>query len=170
MENKMKRPVSVWIAQILVLVAGLPFAILLLLSILGDVMFLAATGLTLFSVVASFLLFVAKIAFISLFFFAFLGLAKRKNYGRWLSVITISLLIVMSVIGQFIQTSGPLEYYEYENSAQRFGGIIARIMIYGLFGLLIFRLGFGANTKEFFQRSPHADIAEPPPPPLFTNM
>ncbi|MEJ7846937.1 MAG: hypothetical protein WKF92_02485 [Pyrinomonadaceae bacterium] len=166
----MKRPISVWIAQIFILLVSIPITIGVVLSIIGDAVFLANSGLTLFSVVISFLLLIAKVAFISVFLFAFWGLAKRRNYGRWLAVSAILFVISLSVLGQLMPVSGPIDRYEYENMAQVIGAVIGGFIIYGSFGLLIYRLAFGRNVKEFFGKVPSADSAEPPPPPVFTSV
>lgn len=170
MKKLTRRPISIWIAQILLLLAGIPFSIVLFFSLIGDAAFLAANQLTFFSVVGTFVFLIVKIAFVLLFFFAFWGLAKRKNYGRWLAVVAILMIVALSVLGKIIGTSGPIETYEYTNNAQQIGGIIGAVTIYGLFGLLLYKLALGANVKEFFQPAVSIEIAEPPPPPHFANM
>ena len=166
MENSMKRPVSVWIAQILILISGLPFSFIALLSVLSDSIFLKQAGPTAFSLFAVVLFAILKLALVSVYIFAFWGLAKRKEYGRWLAIIWLVLIIGLSVVGQIFRTSGPMEYYKYENSAQLLGGFLASALIYGLLGLLLYKLAFCSNVKAFFQAertTPSAEAAATPP-------
>ena len=40
-----------------------------------------------------------------------------------------------------------MEYYEYKNTAQIIGSIMASVLLYGSFALLLYKLAFGKNVK-----------------------
>jgi hypothetical protein len=52
---------------------------------------------------------------------AFWGLAKRKNYGRWLGVLSLLLLWGLIIFIKLRRPPGPYKYYEYDNPAQLAG-------------------------------------------------
>ena len=84
---------------------------------------------------------------------SFWGMARRKNYGRWLGVVCLLFLWSFIILGQLFRPSGPYQYYEYSNDAQLIGGVIAAVCFNGLFLLLILRLAFARNVREFFAHS-----------------
>jgi len=81
--------------------------------------------------------------------FAFWGLAKRRNYGRWLGVLSLLLLWSLIILMKLQPPSGP--YYEYDNPAQVAGAVFVQVLMHGLFLLLILRLSFSKSVREFFR-------------------
>lgn len=148
-QEKPKRPPSVWIAQIL-------------LSLIACVFLAFPLLLVVMNVPLSFLFFLSVffIIFVVLPIFSVVGMAKRKNWGRWIGVGVLSILFILVVLGQLIQPEGPLDYYEYENTTQRISGIVTSVIIFGLFLLLILRLAFAKKVSQFFSSSTYADAIQ----------
>jgi hypothetical protein len=101
---------------------------------------------------------------VSLFIFAFVGLVRRRRYGRWFSVAIVLYFLGAGIISQFYRPQGPIGYYEYDNETERMGGIFATILIAGLLGLLLYRLVFGESVADFFRGIETDDSAETSPP------
>lgn len=159
-----RRPISIWIAQILILLTSILLTLIVILVSLREwswgVYETSLSSIGLFAFAAA-----VRVVVVSLFVLAFLGLVRRKRYGRWLAVTAISLIVIASIGGQIARPRGPLEYYQYENSAERLGGLFASLVIYGLFGLLLYRLIFGESVNEFFSSSSTETGFHGPPPP-----
>jgi hypothetical protein len=81
---------------------------------------------------------------------AFWGLAKRKNHGRWLGVLSLLLFWGLLILLKLRRPSGPYQYYEYDNPAQLAGAVIVQVVLHGLILLLILRLSFSKWVSEFF--------------------
>jgi hypothetical protein len=162
METKHKRPVSVWIAQIILFVCGL-------LSLLS----LSVTVLWLFGNRggAGFLIFlfpmVFSLALAALYLGGFYGMATRRAWGRWTGIAALSLVVIGSLYSQVYRVTGPMQYYEYKNGAERFGGFIGGAIVFGLFLWLVLHLAFSKRVTEFFSPFASPEIEEPPPPPTF---
>ncbi len=147
MENKIKRPLSVWIAQIILLIFGLfflfpPFIFLYILIVAGappstGSVFAALVGIGIYLGLAAFC------------FAAFFGLVRKQKYARWLGVGLLSLIFLIIAVIQIVRPKGPLQYYEYRNAAELFGAITAQVFMGGLFLFLIFRLAFAKRVTEF---------------------
>jgi len=163
MTTKPKRPTSVWISQVLVLLFGL--------LIIAVTLSLTVTVARSSVVIPIAFLILGLYALVGvLFIVAFWGLTKRKKFSRWLTVVLFSLTLLLMVVGQVVRPEGPMEYAEYANDTQRISGTITQIVIGGLFLFLIFRLGFGKPASNFFNPPEELDeIAAPPPPPTFAE-
>lgn len=100
------------------------------------------------------------------------GLYRRAAYGRWIAIIALSVIFVMSLAASIFRPNGRIQYYEYENSAQLIGGMIASLVLYGVFGFLIYRLIWGVPAKLFFGVLPNDEstIADPPPPSEYVEI
>ena len=82
---------------------------------------------------------------------AFWGLAKRKNYGRWLGVLSLLFFWSLIILIKLRRPSGPYQYYEYDNFAQLAAAIIVQVLLHGLILFLILRLSFSKSARQFFQ-------------------
>jgi hypothetical protein len=80
--NKMKRPPTIWLTQALVII----FALLILFALLINVIVLLTHLDGEFSLFRTLLGYSMMLSVVLLLAIASWGLAKRKNYGRWLSV------------------------------------------------------------------------------------
>ncbi|MBP7377674.1 MAG: hypothetical protein KA956_14475 [Pyrinomonadaceae bacterium] len=161
METRPKRPLSVWIAQILLLIFTLVFSA----SIVVAVVSLFGSGAA--PNIGFLMAIVLNIGIVLAFLAGFWGMSQRKPYGRWIGVGMLSLMIVMSILGQIMQPDGPLKPYEYDNSMQRWSAGATQVVMGVLFLSLIAYLAFATRVTDFF--TPPAEPVEsiPPPPPSF---
>jgi hypothetical protein len=145
--NIIKRPLSVWITQILLVVFGL----LLLLTLLMDIA-MVLTHLNETSVlIPTLVVFAVMFAILVLFAGSFFGMLKARAYGRWLAVLSMVLVWAFILLAQLRRPSGPFKYYEYDNRAQVVGAIFAQLLLHGLFLTLILRLAFARKVGAFFR-------------------
>src|SRR6185369_4394441 len=133
--NTIKRPLSVWIAQILLVV----FMLLLLFTLLMDVA-MVLTRLNEASVLPALIVFAVMFAILVLFAASFFGMLQARAYGRWLGLSSIVLVWAFILLAQLRRPSGPFSYYEYDNRAQVVGAIFAQLLLHALFFTLILRL------------------------------
>jgi len=125
-EIKIKRPLSVWITQILHLL----FAILLMWGLALSI--LLAGGLDFVFL----LIILFNLAAIGLCVVSFWGLAKRKPFARWLGIVV--LLLNCCFIALTIFTIGV--------------PIVIFLPAFCAFIFLIYRLTFGSAANEFFAK------------------
>ena len=145
---KINRPPVVWLAQILL---GL-FVILWLFVILLNLrMVLLDESSNRVSLILLVPIYAILVGFLLLLLTAFWGLARRRMYGRWLSVLSLTLMWGLIILGQLFRPSGPYKYYEYENSAQVAGAIIFAIIFHSLVLVVILRLAFSKRVTAFLR-------------------
>ncbi len=144
MENRIRRPASVWIAQVFMIIGAL-----LLLLPLAMFLFLPG-GIGITNIIGFVIIALIYLGLASLFLLAFWGMARRRGWGRWLGVGMLSLLVLVSILGQIVRPSGPVEYWEYDNARQAAAGLMAQLFILGLFLWLIYSLAFGKRATAFF--------------------
>lgn len=148
MNNKTKRPVSIWISQILLIIFILLFLVASLISLINVFNSSATVPLNIFGIIVYFLI---AFSLILLFFISFWGLAKRKTYGRWLGLTSLLLIWTFIILGQLFRPKGPLEYYQYDNNTQLVAGYITQIILHGLILFLILHVAFAKKVTAFFQ-------------------
>lgn len=161
MHTNPKRPPSVWISQLLLMLYAL-----IMLAVVWSAAFSLFYRQAGPGPIFGFLLILGAM---SLFVAAFVGLAKRKGWGRWMAFALLSLMCVLGLINQFVQVPGPIEYAEPRTSGEMSGYIAGSVVMFSLFAFLIYRLGFGRAASEFFDPTPIEDQSAfaPPPPPTF---
>ena|SRR5687767_2474118 len=153
MENKITRPISVWIGQI-VMIGG---ALLFLVAFVLVIFMLTTLGVP---YVAMILMAAAiYLGLMGLFITAFVGMARRKQWGRWLAVGALSLVVFFGILGQITQPSGPFQRYEYDNVNEAAVGFMTGIFILGLLLWLTLSLAFGKRARSFFSGQ---DLEAPP--------
>ena len=144
----MKRPPTIWLTQALVTIFGL---LILFALLLNFVVLLAHLGEE-FSILRTLLVYGVMLGVVLLLATAFWGLAKRKSYGRWLSVLLLLSFSGLLILMKLRRPSGPYQYYEYDNPAQLAGAIIVQVLLHGLILFLILRLSFSKSVRQFFQK------------------
>jgi len=147
MTNKVKRPISVWIAQVLLAIFLLSFVYAFV------ILARASTGADDLAIIA--------LIFVALVTSAFWGIARRKPYGRWLSIIVFSLTLIISLWTLFAILSDPLD--RDESSTEKITGIVTQVLLSGLFLALILRIGFANNVKAFFSQKIDSKVLDQPP-------
>ena len=161
MTQKPKRPPSVWISQIILVIYMLIFLGALAMTLLGAASINTAAGGAVIILIALlvFGFFIATLAA------AFWGLMKRRSWGRWLTVGILSLFVLISVVQTFsnVATGGG-------SSAYRSGQLLGAMIFIVPFAYLVFRLATGDAAYDFFN-PPEEEPEEswqPPPPPTFS--
>ena len=147
MNEKVKRPPSVWITQVLLIIFALLFSLIWL------------NSLRLFAAPQSkasggrFLIFtLIMLILLGMLSTAFWGLVKRRVYGRWLGIVSLIFIWGLLVYIQLFPSKGPYKRYEYDNATQLYAAYLWGALIYALFLILILRLAFSKNIGRFFQR------------------
>ena len=126
-EIKIKRPLSVWIAQTVLLllaaVSALPFLLLFVVPLGGPPLMLVS-------------ILVYDLAIGVLCVVGFCGLVRRRRYGRWIAV---------GLLGFGLASSLALGFFTAPGS-------IIQVVIWCLSLSLIYRLAFGTAANAFFAK------------------
>ncbi len=144
----MNRPPTIWATQSLLLL----FALVLLSVLLINLAVLISHPDERLSLIGAVLTYSVTIGLVVLFAFAFLGLARRAAYGRWLGLISLVLLWGLIIFMKVNRPSGHYKYYEYNNTAQLAGAVIVQVFLHALFLVLILRLAFSKKIRAFFAK------------------
>lgn len=159
MATDIRRPTSVWVAQILLFFFALIFGALLVVTVPAIMNRGAETSL-----IGLVLAVAVNIVIIVLCVIAFWGMFRRRSYGRWLGFGVLLLTFVLSIAGQFLRPQGPLESVENNNSPSA-SGFVGMALIGVLFLALLYQLARGKRVIAFF--APDEPSADVPPPPSF---
>ena len=143
----MRRPLTVWLTQALLII----FVLLCLTGLLLNLVMLAGRLGQGASIIGAAVGVSIILGFVLLLLAAFWGLAKRKMYGRWLGLLSLVLLWALFAITQYAPPTGPWKLYEYDSTAQLVGAAIFQAIVHVLFLTLILRLGFARKVTEFFR-------------------
>ena len=141
-----KRPVTVWLAQGLLLIFLLVWLVSLVLNLVG----VARNGSDA-SALRILIAFLIITGYGLMLLVAFWGLAKRRMYGKWLGVASLSFIWLLTLYVQIRPPRGPYQRYEYQNSAEVAGAVIAALVTSSLFVIVILRLAFAKNVARFFK-------------------
>jgi hypothetical protein len=144
--NKIKRPASVWLTQILLII----FALLQLGIIVLNLVTLRGRIGEGPSILRVAVVFSIIFCFVLLHLVSFWGLVKRRMYGKWLGLASLLLIWGLIVYTKLFPATGPYKTYEYDNAAQLAGAFLALALIHALFLILILRLAFSKKVNQFF--------------------
>lgn len=164
MAPKPKRPLQIWIAQLLILVYSVlfpfPFVFWVLVQFNENAMQDWDEGNP-----YSAILLPSAIGV----FLGFIGIARRKNWGRWVSIIALVLAMISFLVLPFIdpQIKDP-PFVSVDNLID---DLLLYAFIWSPLALVILLLTLGRKVNAFF-RPPDSGVAEgvltdPPPPPVF---
>jgi hypothetical protein len=78
--------------------------------------------------------------------FGITGLNKRKKYGAWLSAIMLIIIPIFMFLGSFVNNPNRMSI---EPGAEQIGALLARITIFSLFAVLVYKLIFSKNVKQY---------------------
>ena len=145
MREKIKRPVTVWLTQMLLV-------ILLLLDIflIVNALFYAFTEERTAWGFRQVLVLIIELATLAMLITAFWGLATKRMYGRWLSLIMLIFWWAIMLLSQLYPSPGPIKPYEYDNRVERISGSVTQVAVHGFFLILIFRLATARKVSDFF--------------------
>ena len=144
MATRIKRPTSVWVAQILLFLFGLIFLAPLVVTF--SALFSHNSEASVGRLV---LLIAANMAVIGLIAAALWGMFRRRAYGRWLGVAMLAVSFAMMVIGQMYGAS----LTEGAETARSAGSIAGQALISILFILLLCILSFDRRVAAFFSEA-----------------
>ncbi len=145
--EKKKRPPTVWLTQVLIALLGLSFSSGLFRGVYSAITGLDNTGFNTHRLVGLTL----GIGFLTILGGALWGLTKKIMWGKWLGVFSLTLMWGLVLYGQLFPSSGSIQRYEYNNTAQLAGANAFMITINFLFGFLILRLALAKKVNSFFQ-------------------
>ncbi|MGH9752661.1 MAG: DUF2127 domain-containing protein [Blastocatellia bacterium] len=158
--DRIKRPPSVWITQIIIPLFLIPFLFSGLSPIVRCLLSSDSKCLSLETLLRAIFVF-GGISTIS--FFTFWGLLRRKRYGKWLGVLSLALLLCLLLMGEqsrviynYILSGGhvkramPTGYHDFSNDAQLIGAATFTVLLHLSLLFLIFRLAFAKPAKRFF--------------------
>ena len=163
MENKPKRPLSVFIAQTILVCISLLF----LSAILWIVLNLFERPASIRIPLLIRFLRISSISDVIIFLFpivclvAFGGLMFRKSLGRWMAVGILSIVFVSFSLGWLQEMS------RATSTAPMIAVVAIPVLIF-LMLPLIYRLTFGKSVSAYFRKE-EIPVNEPPPPPSFDS-
>ena len=150
----MKRPPAVWLTQTLLLFYAVlwAFRILVSLATLVSVGSVSITRAEIGRAIGS--------GFVLVFLTAFWGLAQRKMYGKWLGVLSLSILWGLSLYVYFYPyiwpnagpSTGLFMHYEYNSPEEEGAAMIAEVLISAMYLTLILRLALAKEVNDFFRQ------------------
>jgi hypothetical protein len=148
MDSRINRPVSVCVAQGLLIF----FSLLLLLAL--------STSLTIFSMEfregmpITGLMYVHSVmgGLVLLFLLAFRGLVKRKMYGKWLAVLSLIFFWSLLIHETLRPSLGSHNYFEHKTFWWFIGETTLEVLLHGGFLFLILHLAFSKNVNCFFRQ------------------
>ncbi len=146
--NGIPRPPSVWLTQIVLILFALMFLLILGMFAVASLPRLSEPGVMLFLVSGT----AVSFGCIAVAALASWGLARRKPYGRRVSLVILTMLFLISA-SRFFRgpASGPFAEIPLTSPAQEFGAAIGRGITTAAPLILILRLGFAKNVIRFFQ-------------------
>lgn len=166
--DRIKRPPSVWITQAITLL----FLILFLFGGISSIVRCLLSGASKCPSLEILLRAIVVSGGIStILFFTFWGLLRRKRYGKWLGVMSLTLLLGLLLMreqsrviygyilsGGHVKRAMPAGYYDFSNDAQLIGAATFTVLLHLSLLFLISRLVFARSVKRFLHNS------EPPEP------
>ncbi len=145
-----RKPISVWIGQILIAVVGLIFAgSLVYFSVLQwpAIIRAAANSQTILLTAGAEL--VAKLAAIAFVAGTVVLISRRSPLGRWFGLLCLALLLAGSVYGNLRPSSSPLKL-PYDNDAERRGAAVGQLIVIVAYLIFMMRFGFSRASKLYF--------------------
>lgn len=148
MNTRIKRPPTVWLTQIFLILLALIFLLHFLSSLLS-LLINPGEEFSISHIVISYLI-TPGMALLVLI--AFYGLVKRKVYGKWLSLLLVVIAWSLVILKELLGPLGRYGYYEHLNSAELGGAIIFQVLLHVFFLTMILRLSFAKKVSAFFRK------------------
>jgi hypothetical protein len=145
-----RKPISVWIGQILIAVIGLAFAgVLIYFSILQWPVIIRAAAKNQTILVIAGVELVAKLAAIAFMAWTVVLISRRSSLGRWFGLLCLAVLFAGLVYGNLRPSSSPY-MLPYDNDAQRLGGLVGEFTVLAAYLMFMVRFGFSRASKLYF--------------------
>ena len=148
----MKRPLSVWIVQILLSIAFLVLIPGLFAWTVSGFTSLWNSSRPPLHVALFYAEFLIKIGLVAFLMLSVVAIGKRWPKARMMGLIALLILFVLVVYGQFNPTPAGkgLPKFELSSPAERGGASIAALLMFVGFWALFLRFGFSAKSRRFF--------------------
>jgi len=155
-----RRPLTIWIVQIILAVFVLSSLVGGAISIWQTLTAAKEPSLSPAAVLPMLFFEVAwQTVLLTLASVGFVGLRRRKAYGRWLSLATLVLWLSFIVylqpnpfhLGQ--DNGNAPSWLQYSNRDQMVGAVYGRVSLQVFLLILIFRMAFAKSVKVFFQKN-----------------
>jgi hypothetical protein len=145
-----RKPISVWIGQILIAAIGIAFAGMLVYSSIlqWPVIIRSAANNQTILVVAGFAL-LAKLTAIAFVAWTVVLISRRSPLGRWFGLLCLALLLAGSIYGNLDPSPSPY-MLPYDNDAQRLGAAFAQLTLLAAYLMLMVRFGFSRASQLYF--------------------
>ncbi len=125
METKIRRPAAVWIAQSMMIIVSVMLLLPITLLLFG---FLPQTSEA--WIVAIYLGMLAYFLFIiCLFLTVFWGLARRRQWGRWLGVVLLSVVVLYGIFPLIRQVTELWHLYKFGIAFEYLAGTAFLLML-----------------------------------------
>ena len=146
-ESRPKKPIAVWLFQIL----AAPLGFTLVIGIVRAAIFgLESTTDWKVSLVAA----TWRLAALALLIAGLIGSQRRKLFGRIVGVLFISLLAIAAVANQVLSTYNSLANLSpSKGGAEATGEVFVILVVVGLFWWWLYSFSFSTRAKLYFQRS-----------------
>jgi len=145
-----RKPISIWIGQILIALVGLAFAgAVIYVSILQWPIIVRAAAKNQTILVIAGLELGAKIAVIAFVAWTVVLISKRSPLGRWFGLLCLALVLAVVLYANLYPSSSSYTL-SYDNDAQRGGAFIALVTVFAAFLMLMVRFGFSSASKAYF--------------------
>jgi hypothetical protein len=145
-----RKPISVWIGQILIALVGLIFGGGLIYGSQWPViirLIWAGANSPAMLVISGGVL-AAKLAALAFVAWTVVLISKRSPLGRWLGLLCLALVLAVLVYAALHPSSSP--YVSYDNDAQRFGAAIGQLAVLAACVVLMIHFGFSSASKAYF--------------------
>jgi hypothetical protein len=145
-----RKPISVWIGQILIAVIGLALAgVLFYSSILQwPVIIRSAANNQTILVIAGFVL-LAKLTAIAFLAWTVVLISRRSPLGRWFGLLCLALLLAGVVYGNLDPSPSPYRL-PYNSDAERLGAAFGQLALLAAYLMLMVRFGFSRASQLYF--------------------
>ncbi len=148
MNTRIKRPPTVWLTQIFLILLALIFLLKFLNSLLG----LLINPPERFYMVPSVIDYLITPGTVLLLLIAFYGLVKRKVYGKRLSLLLLLLIWSVVILIDLLRPIGQNKYYEHKDSVELGAEVLFHVLVHVFFLTIILRLSFAKKVSEFFRK------------------
>lgn len=152
----MKRPLSVWIVQVLISVTCLIFLPALLTWTMFTFTSLWASPRPPMSVIIFLVEFSIRFGVLCFLACSIFALAKRWPKCRLMGLAALMLLFALVAYSKFnsLSSGQGLPKFQLTSQAERGGAFIANIVMFIVFWILFFQFGFSKKAREYFSQKP----------------
>jgi len=149
-----RKPISIWIAQILIALVGLVGAAGFAYSsiVAWPVLMRAGTTNPAILVFAG-LEMIVKLAVFGFIVWTLLLISRRSPLGRWFGLFWLALILGLAIYAEFNPSPSSSSWQlPLENDAQRAGAFVGQMLAVALYLTLMVRFGFSRASRAFFAR------------------